>query len=67
MKVTTDQQRDVVVIAGSSGFIGTATIEKLAKKFRVVAFDRETSPHPPVVAEHVCSRLLLITCLSRDS
>ncbi|SEP43564.1 vitamin K epoxide reductase family protein [Nitrosovibrio sp. Nv6] len=49
-----DQQRNVVVITGSSGYIGSALVKKLAEQFRVVAFDRETSPHPPVIAECIC-------------
>ena len=49
-----DLRRDVVVVTGSSGYIGSSLIKKLAEQFRVVAFDRETSPHPPVVAECVC-------------
>jgi len=49
----TEQPRDVVV-TGGSGFIGTAIVRKLTEQFRVVAFDRETSPHPLVVAECVC-------------
>ncbi|MGH9955269.1 MAG: NAD-dependent epimerase/dehydratase family protein, partial [Nitrososphaeraceae archaeon] len=49
-----DQQRDVVVVTGGSGYIGSAVVKKLAGQFRVVAFDRETSPHPAVVAECVC-------------
>lgn len=52
--VTAGQTRDVVVVTGGSGFIGAAIVKKLAEQFRVVAFDRETSPHPLVLAECVC-------------
>jgi NAD(P)-dependent dehydrogenase (short-subunit alcohol dehydrogenase family) len=52
--VKPDPQQDVVVVTGSSGFIGAAVVKKLAEQFRIVAFDRETSPHPAVVAECVC-------------
>jgi nucleoside-diphosphate-sugar epimerase len=31
-----------------------AVVKKLAEHFRVVALDRETSPHPPIVAECIC-------------
>jgi nucleoside-diphosphate-sugar epimerase len=31
-----------------------AVVKKLAEHFRVVAFDCETSPHPPIVAECIC-------------
>ena len=54
MNNSENAQRDVVVVTGGSGFIGAAVVSKLAEKFRVVAFDRETSPHPAVVAECVC-------------
>ena len=54
MNASTHRPRDVVVVTGSSGFIGSALVEKLAGHFRVVGFDRETSPHPPAVAECVC-------------
>lgn len=46
--------RDVVVITGSSGFIGSALARRLADRYTIVGFDRESSPHPPVVAECVC-------------
>jgi nucleoside-diphosphate-sugar epimerase/uncharacterized membrane protein len=46
--------REVVVVTGSSGFIGSAVVEKLARRFTLVGFDREISPHPPAAAECVC-------------
>ncbi len=48
------QERPVVIVTGSSGFIGRAVIGKLALGFTLVGFDRETPPHPPADAECVC-------------
>ena len=48
LNVKPDQQRKVIVVTGSSGFIGSVVVQKLAEQF-VVAFDRETSLYPPVV------------------
>lgn len=45
---------DVVVVTGSSGYIGAALIPRLAEQYRVVGFDRFTPPHPPTDAECVC-------------
>jgi nucleoside-diphosphate-sugar epimerase/uncharacterized membrane protein len=47
-------QRDIVVVTGSSGFIGRPLVEHLAERYTVVGLDREVPPHPPVVAECVC-------------
>ncbi|MEX0408807.1 NAD-dependent epimerase/dehydratase family protein [Aquibium sp. LZ166] len=47
-------EKEIVVVTGSSGFIGSAVIEKLARRFTLVGFDRETSPHPPAAAECIC-------------
>lgn len=44
----------IVLVTGSSGLIGSATIRRLAEGFRMVGFDREHSPHPPQEAECVC-------------
>jgi nucleoside-diphosphate-sugar epimerase len=44
----------VVIVTGSSGFIGRAVIGALAPDFTLVGFDRETPPHPPAEAECVC-------------
>ncbi len=54
MKPETNHARDVVVVTGSSGYIGSAVVERLAETFTVVGFDRETSPHPPAAAECIC-------------
>ena len=47
-------QRNVVVVTGSSGFIGSAIVKKLADRYRVVGFDSGVSNHPPAVAECIC-------------
>ena len=47
-------QQDVVIITGSSGFIGSALIEKLAGRYALVGFDRAASRMPPPAAECVC-------------
>ncbi|HEY4349646.1 MAG TPA: NAD(P)-dependent oxidoreductase, partial [Paraburkholderia sp.] len=44
----------VVVVTGSSGFIGAALVSKLAEHYHVVGFDRGMTTHPPAVAECVC-------------
>jgi nucleoside-diphosphate-sugar epimerase len=49
-----DPRRDVVVVTGSSGLIGSAVINRLAGRYAVVGFDRAGPPHPPPAAECVC-------------
>ena len=44
----------IVLVTGSSGLVGSATIRRLAEDSRIVGFDREQSPHPPPQAECVC-------------
>jgi len=46
--------KEVVIVTGSSGYIGSALIHEFAEKYRLVGFDRENPPHPPPVAECVC-------------
>lgn len=45
---------DTVIITGSSGFIGSALVNKLAGHFRLVGFDKIASRTPPPAAECVC-------------
>jgi hypothetical protein len=45
---------EIVIVTGSSGFVGSALVEKLASRYRMVGFDRESKPHPPPQAECVC-------------
>jgi nucleoside-diphosphate-sugar epimerase/uncharacterized membrane protein len=50
----TDPGNSVVIITGSSGFIGAAAVRRLAPSSRVVGFDRDGNPNPPKEAECVC-------------
>jgi nucleoside-diphosphate-sugar epimerase len=45
---------DTVIVTGSSGFIGSAVINKLAGRYALVGFDRAVSRQPPPAAECVC-------------
>ena len=46
--------QEVVIITGSTGFIGSAVINKLAGHFALVGVDRMASRSPPPAAECVC-------------
>ena len=48
------EQRDLIIITGSSGFIGSALVRKLAGRFALVGFDRMAARAPPPQAECVC-------------
>lgn len=45
---------EIVIVTGSSGFIGSALTKKLAGRFTPVGFDRDMPPHPPPEAECIC-------------
>ena len=52
--MTDKSDKPVVIVTGSSGYIGSAIVKKLAAKYRVIGFDRDAAPHPPAEAECVC-------------
>ena len=45
---------DVVIVTGSSGLIGASTVRRLARRLRVVGFDRAGNARQPKEAECVC-------------
>jgi nucleoside-diphosphate-sugar epimerase/uncharacterized membrane protein len=45
---------DTVIITGSSGYIGSALINKLAGRFTLAGFDRIASRSPPPATECIC-------------
>lgn len=51
---TAPEAAGTVIVTGSSGYIGSALVSRLARRFRVVGFDRDMPPHPPADAECVC-------------
>jgi nucleoside-diphosphate-sugar epimerase len=52
-----NQQRENLIITGSSGLIGSALIERLGDHYTIFGFDREQSPPPPPTAERVIADL----------
>lgn len=63
-------EKGVILITGSSGFIGAAAARRRARDYSVVGLDREGNPHPPPEAECVCVDLrhdasvcLVVHCL----
>tara|TARA_R110002096_G_scaffold364311_1_gene557378 strand:- start:17132 stop:19684 length:2553 start_codon:yes stop_codon:yes gene_type:complete len=52
--MSTSTEKPLVIVTGSSGYIGSAVIEALASDYQLVGFDREAAPHPPADAECVC-------------
>lgn len=49
-----NSDKEVVIVTGSSGLIGTSIIKRLAEKYRVIGLDNTGYPYPPKEAECVC-------------
>ncbi|NHA05630.1 NAD(P)-dependent oxidoreductase [Mucilaginibacter rubeus] len=47
-------QKELIVVSGASGLIGTALIEKLASRFLIAGLDNAGYPFPPAEAECIC-------------
>jgi nucleoside-diphosphate-sugar epimerase len=46
--------KELIIVSGSSGLIGTALINKLSEQYRVIGLDNVGYPFPPITAECVC-------------
>ncbi len=49
-----ESDKPVIVVTGSSGYLGAAVVKRLHEKYRVVGLDRHSPPHPPHQAECTC-------------
>jgi nucleoside-diphosphate-sugar epimerase len=47
-------EKELVIVSGSSGLIGTDLINKLSEQYRVAGLDNIGYPFPPITAECVC-------------
>lgn len=48
------EYKDTIIITGSTGFIGSALINKFADRFALIGLDRAATHQPPPAAECVC-------------
>ena len=48
------ENKELIVVSGSSGLIGTSLINRLAERYRVAGLDNLGYPFPPVTAECIC-------------
>jgi UDP-glucose 4-epimerase len=46
-----NDNKELIIVTGSSGLIGSRIIERLANKYRIVGLDREGNKYPPIEAE----------------
>jgi nucleoside-diphosphate-sugar epimerase len=48
------EHQDTVIVTDSTGFIGSALINRFAGRFALIGLDRATAHQPPPAAECVC-------------
>src|SRR5687768_9511 len=48
-----DSEKQLIIITGSSGLIGTHIIKRLSPYYSIVGLDKEGNPYPPAEAESV--------------
>lgn len=48
------EHKDAIIVTGSTGFIGSALIDKFAGRFSLIGLDRATAHQPPPAAECIC-------------
>jgi len=53
-EATKDARKEVIIVTGSSGMIGSKLIHKMAVDYRLAGFDLAGFPYPPAEAECVC-------------
>ncbi|MEX2592657.1 MAG: NAD(P)-dependent oxidoreductase [Anditalea sp.] len=46
--------KEVVLVTGGSGLIGSKLIEKLQDRYQVVSLDKIGNPYPPLKSENIC-------------
>ncbi len=46
--------KEIIIVSGSSGLIGSALIHKIASQYRLTGLDNAGYPYPPAEAECVC-------------
>ncbi len=46
--------KDVIIVTGSSGMIGSKLIHKMAAHYRLIGLDKAGDPFPPTEAECIC-------------
>ena len=47
-------KKELIIVSGSSGLIGTGLINRLVEQYRVVGLDNAGYPFPPIKSECVC-------------